>query len=212
MKNVALTGNVAAGKSAVARRWEELGVPVLKSDDVARGVVERGTSGLRQVTEAFGEEVLRADGSLDRDRLRALVARDREARRRLEGILHPLIEEERRRWLEEQEAAGRELAVSEIPLLFEVGLQDEFDVVVFVDAPEEMRLERVVRDRGVSRGEARALLAMQDPPGPKRRAADHVIENDGSLDELRSRAEGVLEALRAGEGGKGGEDDARGAR
>lgn len=196
MKNVALTGNMAAGKSAVARRWEERGVPVLKADDVARRVVEPGTPGLERVVEAFGEDVLSPDGTLDRGKLRARVARDREERQRLEAILHPLIEEARQRWLAERRAEGHDLAVSEIPLLFEVGLEGDFDEVVFVDAPEETRLARVVSDRGLGREEARAMLAAQDPPEPKRGAADRVISNDGTLDDLHERADQVLAELR----------------
>ena len=195
MKIVALTGNVASGKSAVARRWEDLGVPVLRADDLARRVVEPGTPGLRQVAEAFGADVLQEDGSLDRGRMRARITGNPSERRRLEGILHPLIEEERQRWLEECREEGRSMVVCEIPLLFERDLQEAFPVVVVVHASDEARLERLIRDRGMEEGEARALMATQDPPGPKREAADHVVTNDGTLEELQTRADEVLSRL-----------------
>lgn len=196
MLTVALTGNVASGKSTVAALWREAGVPVVSADDLAREVVEPGTAGLADVRRAFGDEVLAADGSLDRAALRDRVFRDPEVRERLESLLHPRIEARRKAWMERREREGAALAVAEIPLLFEVGLQDAFDTTVLVDAPEEVRLERLVGGRGLEREEARRVMDAQMAPERKRTLADVVIDNDGTLEELRARAGAVLEALR----------------
>ena len=160
MLSVALTGNVAAGKSMVAARWAEMGVPVVSADDLARRAVVPDGPGLRAVTEAFGEGVLSADGTLDRGRLREIVFAEAAARERLEQILHPIIWTLREEWLDERRTEGVALAVSEIPLLFETGRQGDFDAVVLVDAPVEVRLGRIIENRGLDEIEAR--LSHQD--------------------------------------------------
>ncbi|HSR41214.1 MAG TPA: dephospho-CoA kinase [Longimicrobiales bacterium] len=196
MLRVALTGNVASGKSTVARLWREAGVPVVSADDLSREVVEPGTPGLDEVRRVFGDGVVASDGTLDRAALRDRVFRDADARERLEAILHPRIERRRRAWMEDREGEGATLAVAEIPLLFEVGLQEAFDVTVLVDAPEDVRLERLVAGRGLDRDEARRVMEAQMAPERKRRLADIVVDNGGTVDELRARAAEVLEGLR----------------
>ena len=195
MISVGLTGNVASGKSTVARMWEEAGVPVVSADALAREAVLPDSAGLRAVTEAFGEGILLVDGSLDRGRLREVVFEDDEARERLEGILHPIIAELRERWLEERRRDGARLVVSEIPLLFETGAEENFDVVVFVDAPESVRLDRVVERRGLSHEAGRRIMAAQMDPALKRERAHVVISNDDTLDDLRQEADRVLAEL-----------------
>lgn len=196
MLSVALTGNVAAGKSAVARRWAEAGVPVVSADELSRQAVAPGSEGLRAVVQAFGEGVLAADGSLDRARLRDVVFGDEEARERLEAIVHPIVWRLRARWMEERKAEGAPLVVSEIPLLFETGRQGDFDAVVFVDAPETVRLERIVEHRGLDMKEARRIAASQMDPSAKREKSDFVLDNGGDLDALGRAADRVLAALR----------------
>jgi len=193
---VGLTGNVASGKSAVAAVWAEAGVPVVNADTLAREVVAPGSPGLTEVVEAFGEEVLQADGSLDRARLRDLVFRDEEARTRLEAILHPRIARLREEWVRRREAEGAPLVVEEVPLLFEAGLQGEFRWVVLVDAPEAIRLQRLVALRSLPREEALRMMAAQMDPAEKRERADWVLENAGSLHQLREKALAMLEELR----------------
>ena len=144
MLSVALTGNVASGKSTVAEVWEAAGVPVISADDLSRRAVEPGTSGFQAVVEAFGEQLLTADGALDRPRLGELVFSDEAARGRLESIVHPIIWQLRDLWLAERMAEGATLVVSEIPLLFEADRQGDFDRIVLVDAPDEERLRRLV--------------------------------------------------------------------
>ena len=205
MLTVGLTGSVASGKSTVARIWAARGIPVVSADDLAREVVEPGSRGLERVAEAFGAEVLTEDGALDREAMRERVFGDPEARRRLESILHPLIAERRDAWLEARRAEGAELVVAEIPLLFEVDGEDDFDVTVVVDAPRDERLRRLTRERGLDGEEARSIMDAQMDPAEKRRRADVVLENDGSLDALERAALDLLEELRreAGEDGSG---------
>jgi dephospho-CoA kinase len=188
MLRVGLTGNIASGKSTVARVWERLGAAVIDADVLARRAVEPGMPALRRIAEAFGPDVLAADGRLDRAALRRIVFRDPEARARLEAIVHPEVA----RLRDEEESAlaaqGAEIVVHDVPLLFEVGLEGAFDVVVLVDAPEAIRLERLVRDRGLDETEARRMIDAQIPAAEKRGRADYIIENDGTLQELERRA------------------------
>ena len=137
-----------------------------------------------------------ADGELDRDRMRQLVFGDPAARALLEGITHPLIRAARDDWMARQEVAGEELVVAEIPLLFETGMQDEFDVVVLVDADASLRRERMVATRGLDPAEADRIIGSQMDPARKRALADHVLENRGSMTELRAAALALLARLR----------------
>ena len=190
---VGLTGGVASGKSTVAALLRELGAVVVDSDVLAREVVEPGTPGLAAVVEAFGPGVLTADGALDRPALGAVVFGDEAARRRLEAILHPLI----RARAAELEAAAPEgtVVVHDIPLLVETGQADRFDAVLVVDVPVETQVERMVRDRGMSREDALARVAAQADRDQRLAAATHVVDNTGTREDLRDRVTEVLEKL-----------------
>jgi len=200
--SVGLTGNVGSGKSSVAARWAGAGVPVVSADELARQAVLPGTRGLAAVREEFGEGVIAPDGTLDRAGLRAIVFDDDEARARLEAIVHPAVAELRDAWVRDRRVEGHAIAVSEIPLLFEIGREGDFDVVVLVDAPREERLRRIVRDRGLDEEEVRRIMAAQMDPARKRARADMVIDNSGSLDDLGVEADRVLGELRARAGGE----------
>ena len=203
MITVGLTGNVASGKSTVARLWEEAGVPVVSADELARRAVEPGSPGLNEVVDLFGDGVLAADGSLDRARLREIVFDDPTARERLEGIVHPVVWRLRDAWVEEQRSHGESLVVCEIPLLFETGRESAFDAVVFVDAPEDVRLARMVHDRGLAPDEARKIMAAQMDPAVKRSRADWVIANAAGIDALEVEAKRVLGEVRGRAGSTG---------
>ena len=190
---VGLTGGVASGKSAVAALLRELGAVVIDSDQLAREVVEPGSPGLAAVVEEFGETVLTGDGHLDRAALGSLVFGDEASRRRLEGILHPLI---RARAAEaEAEAGPGALVVHDMPLLVETGQADRFDAVLVVDVPVETQVERMVRDRGWSAEDARSRVAAQADREERRAVATHVIDNTGTHDDLRERVTEVVGEL-----------------
>jgi dephospho-CoA kinase len=190
---VGLTGGVASGKSTVAALLRELGAVVVDSDVLAREVVEPGTPGLAAVVEAFGPGVLTADGRLDRPALGAVVFGDQPARRRLEGILHPLIRA-RAAELEAAAPAGT-VVVHDIPLLVETGQADRFDAVVVVDVPVETQVARMVRDRGMSREDALARVKAQASREERLAVATQVVENTGTREDLRDRVTEVLEEL-----------------
>lgn len=201
MLKVGLTGNIASGKSTVARVWSALGAPLIDADLLARRAVEPGTPALRAVVGRWGAGVLDAEGRLDRGALRALVFADPAARRELEAIVHPEVARLRAEEYGRLADAGARVAVADIPLLFEVGLQEEFDLVVLVDAPEAVRRERLVRHRGLTPEEADRMIAAQMPPAEKRSRADRVIENDGSLAELEARAAALWREIEERAGG-----------
>jgi dephospho-CoA kinase len=196
MLRVALTGNIASGKSTVAKHWRRLGASLIDSDELARRAVAPGASALDRIAQKFGAEVLQHDGKLDRAALRRIVFSDEAARHELEAILHPEIH----RLGVEQEAAlssqGELLVVHDIPLLFELGMEGDFDVVVLVDAPEDVRLERLMRDRGLAEDAARAMMDAQEWSASKRQRADFVIDNDSTPEQLALRAEETWRQIR----------------
>jgi dephospho-CoA kinase len=195
---VALTGNIASGKSTVAAVWRDLGAHIIDADSLAREAIAPGTSGFEAVVQSFGSDVLAADGTLDRARLREVVFADAGRRGALEQIVHPEVQRLRAAEEERLHQEGAGIIVSDIPLLFEVGLPDAFDVVVHVHADERTRLTRLTAGRGLPEAEARAMVAAQMPSEQKRGRADIVIDNNGSLEELRQRAAAVWLELQVG--------------
>lgn len=190
---VGLTGGVGAGKSEATRVLADLGAVVIDADALAREVVEPDTPGLTAVVAEFGPDVLAADGSLDRARLGAVVFADPERRAALEAIVHPLV----RRRAAELEAAAPPgaLVVHDIPLLAETGQASSFDVVVVIDVPVEVQTERLVRDRGWSREEAASRIAAQASRAQRLAVASYVIDNTGTLEDLRQRVAEVFVEL-----------------
>jgi len=191
---VGLTGGIASGKSTVSEMLRELGAVVIDSDQLARDVVAPGTPGLAAVIKAFGKDVLAADGSLDRPKLGAIVFADPERRRELEAITHPLIGEASRA-LEERARAEGHLIVHDIPLLAEAGMGSLFDIVIVVDVPVELQLQRLLELRGATRDDAEARIAAQASREQRLTVATHVIDNTGSVDDLRKRVEELYAEL-----------------
>jgi dephospho-CoA kinase len=152
---------------------------------------------MRKIAERFGETVVRPDGSLDRAALRRVVMADRDAREALERIGHPAVYVRRAELAAEAAARGDRIVVSDIPLLFEAANPNEFDVIVLVDAPEALRLERIVEHRGLDRSEALAMIRAQMPASEKRKRSDFVIVNDGDRSALERAAAAVWRALLA---------------
>lgn len=196
MLRVGLTGNIAAGKSTVAETWRRLGATVVDADELARRAVAPGTPALAAIVGEWGPGVL-AGEELDRAALRRIVFADPAARARLEAIVHPAVAALRDEAYREADARGEPLAVADVPLLFEVGMADDFDVLVLVDAPEEARLERLVRDRGLDPEEARRMIAAQMPSELKRARADHVLTNSGTVGDLEDRTRALWRVLLA---------------
>src|SRR4051812_49364954 len=192
---VGLTGGVASGKSTVSAMLEELGAVVIDADQLAREVVARGTPGLDAVVEEFGAELLTADGDLDRPAMAKRVFADEEARRRLEGIVHPLVFEEIQKL--EADAPADAIVVHDIPLLAESGRADTFDAVVVVDAPEELQVERMLRERDWTREEAESRIGAQASRDERLAIATYVIDNGGDLDDLRRQVAEVYGELAA---------------
>jgi len=179
---VGLTGGIGAGKSEVSRRLASYGAVVIDADAVAREVVAPGTPGLAEVVQAFGPQVLRSDGTLDRDRLGELVFADESLRMNLNAIIHPRVGE---RMAElERQAGGAQVIVHDVPLLAENHLAGSFDEVVVVDVPPRIQLERLARERGMPRAQAEARMRAQASRQERLAVATIVVDNSGSLSEL----------------------------
>lgn len=176
MVRIGLTGGIGSGKSTAAARFAELGAVVIDADQLAREVVEPGTPGLERVVSRFGDEMLRPDGSLDRPALGRLVFEDPAALADLNAIVHPLVAERR---AELVAAAGPDaVVVSDVPLLVETGMAGDFDAVVVVEAPLEVRLARLA-SRGVDEATARARIARQASDEQRRAVATVLLDNSG---------------------------------
>jgi dephospho-CoA kinase len=197
MLSLALTGNIASGKSSVARLLSAHGATIIDADLLAREAVAPGSPGLSAVAERFGAGVLTADGSLDRGALRAIVFADPAAREALNRIVHPAVGRLREQALAAARSRGDRIVISDIPLLFEVGLESAFDGVILVDAPERIRETRLVRDRRLDPAEARAMIASQWPASRKRPGARWIIENDGTPEQLAARVDALWTELAA---------------
>jgi dephospho-CoA kinase len=193
MLRVGLTGGIGAGKSEVSRRLAERGAVVIDADVLAREVVAPGTDGLAEVVAAFGPDVLSEDGTLDRPALGSRVFGDDGARRRLEQVIHPRV---RARAAELEAQAGPDaVVVHDIPLLVETGRAGDFDVVVVVDAPDDLRVRRLATGRGMAADEARRRIAGQAGRDERLSAADHVIVNDGDLPALDAAVDALWHRL-----------------
>ncbi|WP_434744047.1 dephospho-CoA kinase [Micromonospora sp. SH-82] len=189
MLRVGLTGGIGSGKSAVARRLRESGAVVIDADQVAREVVAPGTPGLAEVVAAFSDRVLTPQGALDRAALGALVFADEQGRRRLEAITHPRV---RSRTVELMAATPPDaVVVNDVPLLVEVGLAPTYHLVVVVQTAVPIRLARLSQDRGMDRSEAERRIAAQTDDDRRRAAADVLVTNDGTLDELHAQVDAV---------------------
>ncbi|MBA2414478.1 MAG: dephospho-CoA kinase [Geodermatophilaceae bacterium] len=184
---VGLTGGIGAGKSAVAARLAEHGALVVDADVVAREVVAPGTEGLAAVVAAFGSGVLADDGSLDRQRLGALIFADDEARARLNAIVHPLVSQRSAELA--ADAPHEAVVVHDVPLLVENALAPAYDVVVVVLADENARIQRLRDTRGMREEEARARMAAQTTDDQRRAVADAVLDNSGTLADLHRQVD-----------------------
>jgi len=195
--SVALTGNVAAGKSTVLALLERWGAAVIDADALAREAVAPGTPGLAAVLARFGADLALPDGSLDRAKLRRRVLGDRAQREALNALVHPDVRRLEAARLEVARARGAQIVVSDIPLLFEVANPADWDLVVLVDAPEAIRRRRLMDSRGYTAEEADQVIRAQLPSELKRAKSHIVIDNDGTMEALERKTKAAWETLRS---------------
>ncbi|MCK7575396.1 MAG: dephospho-CoA kinase [Chromatiales bacterium] len=181
---VALTGGIGSGKTTVADRLAELGAGVIDTDEISRALTARDGAALEPITAVFGPDILLADGTLDRTRLRQIVFSDPTARARLEAILHPLIEAT---MLERLAVLQTDYAVLVIPLLFETGQERHADRVLVVDVPESVQIARVMQRSGLCETEVRRIIASQIPRQERNARADDLVDNSGERADLEPR-------------------------
>ena len=196
MLNVALTGNIAAGKSTVVRFFSRWGATIIDADELAREAQAPGSEVLAAIVRRFSADVLASDGSLDRAALRSKVMGDEAALVALNAIVHPAVQRRREELQQVAAQRGDLLVVNDIPLLFEVLDPTQFDVVVLVDAPDKVRRTRLHSMRGLSNEDADRMIAAQMPAARKRSRSQFVIEDSGTLPELEAQARTVLRELR----------------
>jgi dephospho-CoA kinase len=197
MRRVALTGGIATGKSYVRAQFETLGVPTIDADTLSRDAVAAGTPGLAAVVNRFGRDVLAPSGALDRQKLASIVFMDPVARRDLEGIIHPAVREATEAWFDALDPARYAFAIADIPLLYEVGRDRDFDCVIVTAVDPETQVRRVIERDGATDEEARQRIAAQLPIDDKVRRADFVIRTDGSFEQTDQQVRAVFAELQA---------------
>jgi len=195
MIRVGLTGNIASGKSEIARMLADRGATVIDADVLAREAVRPETQALKDIVKRWGKDVLKNDGSLDRAALRQIVFADQSELDALNRIVHPGVTRLRDREIARARERGDQIVVCVIPLLFERNIVEEFDAIVLVDAPRPLRLERMVASRGLEATDAMNMIASQMPAELKRARADYVIENNGSLQDLQRDVDALWSSL-----------------
>jgi dephospho-CoA kinase len=197
MIHLALTGNVAAGKSSVARLFAAWGATIIDADAIVHELQQPGQPVLAQMVRQFGRDILRPDWRLDRPALRRRVLDDPDARAALEAIVHPAVGARREALIAEAAAGGASVVISDIPLLFEAADPGAFDGVVLVDAPVAIRRDRLITLRGMNPAEADRLIAAQMPSEGKRTRSDYIIDNAGSEANLEAAARRVWDQITA---------------
>lgn len=192
---VALTGGIATGKSHVRAAFHRLAVPSIDSDSLARDAVAPDTPGLKAVLERFGRDVLDDSGALNRRKLGNIVFADPEARKALEAIVHPEVRRATDRWFASLDPAQHPYAIADIPLLYEVGRDSDFEAVIVAACDPAAQVRRVMDRDGLSEADARRRIGAQMPIEEKARRADYVIRTDGTLEETEQQVGSVFARL-----------------
>jgi dephospho-CoA kinase len=198
---IGLTGNIASGKSEVAKMLAERGATVIDADVLSREAVRPDTQALKDIVKRWGKDVIKPDGSLDRKALRQIVFADQDELDALNRIVHPGVTRLRDREIALAKERGDPIVVCVIPLLFERNLVEEYDCIVLVDAPRPVRLERLVATRGLEETDAMNMIASQMPAELKRARADYCIDNNGSLEDLEQDVDALWSSLQRDEAG-----------
>jgi dephospho-CoA kinase len=196
MLRVALTGGIATGKSHVRRRFEALGIDTIDSDTLVHEALGPRTPVTASVAHRFGNEVIAADGSVDRRRLGERVFADRQARGDLEGLRHPAVYAAIKEWFAARGRAGTPLGIADIPLLYETGHEADFDAVIVVACDPEEQVRRVMARDGLSADAARQRVTAQMPIGDKVKRADHVIWTKGTLEDTDRQVDEIAKMLK----------------
>lgn len=197
MKKIGLTGGIGSGKSTVAKLLAEAGFKVVDADQIARGIMEPGSPVLDDVADAFGADVIREDGTLDRGKLAGRAFVDKRATEKLNSITHPAIRAESERRFADAEAAGEPAVVYDMPLLVDIGMHRDMDLTVVVDVDADERVRRLVSSRGLDEADARARIAQQIDDATRKAAADVIIDNNGAIDALRPQVDELIARLKA---------------
>jgi dephospho-CoA kinase len=197
MKLIGLTGGIASGKSTVTKILAELGAAIINADSLAREVVQPEHEAWREIVAAFGTDILLANRTLDRQKLRAMIFNNVDARKKLESIIHPRVRALAEQRIREHTTAGHEVIVYEVPLLFEGNLQESLRPVILVACDMETQRGRLEQRDGLDRTAAQKHIDAQMSLKEKRRLADYVIENNGSLEDLQRQTKAVLEKIKA---------------
>jgi dephospho-CoA kinase len=197
VKLVGLTGGIASGKSAVAKILAQLGAAIVDADVLSREVVAPGHEGWKEIVATFGSEVLQTDQTLDRQKLRTLIFNNPDARKQLEAIIHPRVRALAERRIREHGEAGYAVVVYEVPLLFEGNLHEWLRPVILVACDVEIQRQRLRQRDGLDAAAAQKHIDAQMSLEEKRKLADYVIENDGSLADLESQVRAVLAKIKA---------------
>lgn len=197
MKLFGLTGGIASGKSTVAKILRELGAAVVDADQLSREVVAPGHEGWQEIVATFGNEVLQADQNLDRQKLRTIIFNNPAARKQLEAIIHPRVRALAEQRIREHTAAGSELIVYEVPLLFEGKIHEWLRPVILVACDLKIQRQRLQQRDSIDGEAAQKIIDAQMSLAEKRRLADYVIENDGDLADLESQVRAVVAKIQA---------------
>jgi dephospho-CoA kinase len=198
VRRIALTGGIATGKSHVRARFEELGVPTIDSDTLARQAVAAGSAGLAAVVARFGPQVLDSQGELDRRRMADIVFSDPAARKALEAIIHPEVQRQTNAWFAALDSRRHVFAIADIPLLYEVNRERDFEAVIVAACHPDVQLRRLMERDALSEADARRRIGAQLPIEDKVRRADFVIRTDGSYDDTNQQVTALARQLAAG--------------
>lgn len=194
---VGLTGGIASGKSTVSLMFREAGIPVICADELAHEVVKPGSAALDKIRQRFGDEFIDSEGNLNRAAMARLVFKDKNKRKNLESIIHPRVAEEQGKLIRQFAAQGHNIVVVDVPLLYESGLEESFDMILLAYVPPEAQIQRLIARDQVTDKEARSRLDAQLPIDKKRKLAGRIIDNTGSVEHTREQVLGIIKELRA---------------